>query len=130
MNRRITLAVAALCLLGSACGPGGLLSNTATPSATSTAIPTLTSVPTEAPAATATVIATATATATATPSPALTAAALACPKGTVLRPSVNRCFYATRTPKPEHSICEDYGKASECRANGCTWIRKTRSCSP
>jgi hypothetical protein len=126
MSRRIALSLALLSVLASACGTGGLRSPTFTPTPTETLTPRPS--PTSTPTSTHTNTSTATATATLTQT--ATATAAICPKGTILHPSVNRCFYATRTPKPEHSYCEDIGKAADCRASGCTWIRKTRTCSP
>jgi hypothetical protein len=130
MIMRYAPLVMILGIMLTACGPGTLRTGTPTPSETAPPLPSLTVAPTETavPTATSTNTATATVTAAATWTPR--PAALTCPKGTVLRASVNKCFYATRTPKPEHSYCEDFGKAADCRANGCTWIRKTRSCSP
>lgn len=125
MNRRFASAVVAVFLLSSACGPGGLLGPTVTPSPTATINPPLSA--TWTPTFTST--ATPTSTATGTPTETLTPTAVSCPKGTVLRASVNSCFYATRTRKPENA-CQDYHTAAECSSHACTWIRKTGTCSP
>lgn len=122
MNLRFVVVVVAVFLLTSACGPGGWLGPTVTPSPTETPSPTL------SPASTSTATVTPTATETAAPTQTLAPTAVSCPKGTVLRPSLNKCFYATRTPKP--SACLKYDDADECLSSGCTWDKKTRTCGP
>ncbi len=126
MRYILSLASLAICLAAWGCGgPGPLTNPTLTPQATSTSIPTATAAPMDTPTSvpTETSIATATATQMAAPTAAI------CPKGTVLLPSVNRCFYATRTPKPESPFCEQFKKASDCVSNGCSWNKKVGFCS-
>jgi hypothetical protein len=112
----MTLAIA---LAG--CGSGPLSKPTLTPLPTATSAPTLTAAPTETP--------TTAPTPTSIPTQTLAPAAVTCPKGTVLRPSVNRCFYATRAPKPEIPYCEQFAKKSDCTSHGCSWNTKVGFCS-
>ncbi len=121
MKPVFVLIVVAFGLTVSGCGPGPLTNPTSTSLAPATAAPTLTPLPTDTP----TLAPTETPTATQTPAPT----AVTCPKGTVLRPSVNKCFYATRTPKPEIPFCEQWKKRTECVANGCSWDKKVGLCS-
>ena len=125
MNLRSVLAVVAVVLLVSGCGPGGLLGPTVTPT------PTETLNPLPSPSSTATSTAMPTATATDTPTQTLTptSTAVTCPKGTVLRAPLNACFYATRTPKGRIDACLKYTRVSDCLANGCNWISKTKTCT-
>jgi hypothetical protein len=55
--------------------------------------------------------------------------AITCPKGTVLEPSVNRCFYATRTPKVEEPYCVQFSHKWACINHGCSWSDQTKNCS-
>ncbi len=125
MKSILPATLAAFCLIAAGCGPGPFTNPTATPESTASAVPTLaptqTATSTEAPSATATLIASATQT--------LAPTAVTCPKGTVLRPSVNKCYYATRTPKPEIPFCEQFKKATDCTLNGCSWNKKVGLCS-
>jgi len=124
MTDRFSVAALAVMLLASACGPGELLGSAVTPSPTETTSPTLTLT------STVTSTSTAAATATAAATQTLSSTAVICPNGTVLRPSLNRCFYASRTPKPKLDACLSYKKASDCISNGCGWNKKTGTCSP
>jgi hypothetical protein len=47
----------------------------------------------------------------------------------VLRASVNRCFYATRTPKVEIPYCQQFTHKWACIDNGCSWNGKVGLCS-
>jgi hypothetical protein len=55
--------------------------------------------------------------------------ALTCPKGTSLNPSDNRCYFATRTPKPEDIYCPEYGNKSACLKHGCSWNAVKSECT-
>ena len=118
---KLTWLFIILAFLLSACNLGPLLWPTPT------AVPTATSTPTLAPTSTQTPTATSTATFLPTQTPAPTA--INCPKGTVLKPSVNRCFYATRTPKPEILYCQHFTHKWACINNGCAWDGVAKSCS-
>ncbi len=125
MKHVFALIIVAFGLTTAGCGPGPLTNPTPTPTAPATVVPTLTPAPTDTP----TLAATATASVAATSTQALAPTAVTCPKGTVLRPSVNKCFYATRTPKPEIPFCEQFKKATDCTSNGCSWNKKVGFCS-
>ncbi len=125
MKPILALTVAAFCMTASGCGPGPLSKPTLTPESTATTVPTFTPTPTDTP----TTAPTAIATTTTLPTQTLAPTAVTCPKGTILRPSVNKCFYATRTPKPEIPFCEQFKKASDCISNGCSWNKKVGFCS-
>ena len=111
-----------LAVLPLACNIGPLLLG-ATPTATATA----SAIPTLAPASTETPTVAPTAYFMPTQVPAATA--INCPKGTELRPSENRCFYVTRTPKPQDIYCPAYTHKSGCINHGCSWNAKTGVCS-
>ena len=120
MKIRCWLVSLAFVLL--ACNLGPLLLE-ATPTAPATATP----IPTLAPTSTETPTAAPTAYFIPTQVPAPTA--ITCPKGTELRPSVNRCFYVTRTPKPENRYCPQFTHKWSCINNGCSWDAKAGVCS-
>ena len=105
----------------SACDLGPLSEPTPTPVATATSIPTL--------APTATETSTAASTATFSVTETIAPTAVTCPKGTVLRPSLNKCFYATRTPKPQIPYCEQFAHKVDCINSGCSWNTKIGFCS-
>jgi hypothetical protein len=110
-----------LTLLFLGCDLGPLSGATPTPPATATPTATVTPPATATPTLTST--ATFFATYTATPT------AITCPKGTVLEPSVNRCFYATRTPRPpEPTYCQHFKYKWACINNGCFWDRTVQLC--
>jgi hypothetical protein len=117
---KITSLFISLALLLPACDLVPLSRPTPTP------LPTATSSPTLAPTSTET----ATVTPTATPFPTQTPrpTAVTCPKGTVLEPAVNRCFYATRTPKVEEPYCQQFAHKWACINNGCFWDRAVQLC--
>jgi hypothetical protein len=74
------------------------------------------------PLPTDTFAATATSTATAT----FTPTAINCPKGTILIPSLGKCYYATRTPKPKQPAgldCSTISSQSVCTSSGCSWTK-------
>jgi hypothetical protein len=60
--------------------------------------------------------------------PTLTPTPLVCPKGTVLDPQKNACFYASPTPEPKAADCTAFGAAAACKNNGCSWDAKTSTC--
>lgn len=113
-----------LVLLLSACDLGPLSKPTPTLMPTATSSPTQAPTSTETPTATSTATTTATATVTETLSPT----AVSCPKGTVLLPSLNKCFYATRTPRPEIPYCQQFDHKAACISNGCSWHTTGRFC--
>ncbi len=119
---KITWLFVSLALLLSACDLGPLSQPTPTPPATATSTPTVTPTSTETP--------TAAPTATSFPTQTSTPTAVTCPKGTVLRPSVNGCFYVTRTPKPEDTYCQHFMHKWICINNGCPWNGQTKLCGP
>jgi hypothetical protein len=104
----------------SACDLGPLARPTPTPLPTATSTPTLAPTSTDTP--------TATSTATSFPTQTFTPTAVTCPKGTLLQPSVNKCFYASRTPKPELSYCQHFKYKWACINNGCFWDRTVQLC--
>jgi hypothetical protein len=107
-----------LAVLPLACNLGPLILGT-TPTETPTATATTTEIPTLAPLSTDTpaVSPTAYLIPTVVPSPT----GLTCPKGTALNLSDNRCYYATRTPRPQDIHCPDYANKAACLKHGCTW---------
>lgn len=110
-----------LALVLSACDLGPLSQPTPTPTATATPTATLvpTSTQTPIPSATETLL----------PTRTFTPTAVTCPKGTVLLSSLNRCFYATRTPKPpEPSYCSHFRYKWACMNQGCFWDRTNKVC--
>jgi hypothetical protein len=119
-TKKLTWLFVSLTLLLSACNLGPLSEPTPTPPATAT--------PSQTPAPTSTETPTVTATAPFFPTQTLTPTAITCPKGTVLLPSVNRCFYATRTPKVEEPYCVQFTHKWACINNGCFWDRSVKSC--
>jgi hypothetical protein len=111
-----------LAFLPLACSLGPLLREanpTATP--TATAIPTLAPASTEAP----TVAPTLGLIPTQIPPPT----SITCPRGTELRVSENKCFYVTRTPKPEDIYCPEYPNKAGCVKHGCSWNAETGTCT-
>ena len=121
---KIKVLFIGLAVLPLACNLGPLLwETTPTPTATATA----SAIPTLAPASTETPTVAPTAYLIPTQAPAPTA--INCPKGTELRPAENRCFYVTRTPKPQDIYCPEYKNKSGCINHGCTWNAKTGVCS-
>jgi hypothetical protein len=66
-----------------------------------------------------------------TPTATLTSTAVYCPKGTILIPSLGKCYYATRTPKPQGTAapaCASYKNPSACTLNGCSWDKVPSTC--
>ena len=105
----------------SSCDLGPLSRPTATAVATTTSTATATSTSTQ----------TATAAPSSTPLPTqtFTPTAVTCPKGTVLLPSVNRCFFATRTQRPpEPTFCQHFKYKWACINNDCFWDRTVQLC--
>lgn len=107
-----------LTLLLSACDLGPLAPATPTPLPTATSVPSLAPTSTQMP----------TPTATSSPTQTFTSTAVTCPKGTLLNPRVNACFYASRTPKPELSYCQHFKYKWACINNGCFWDRSVQLC--
>jgi hypothetical protein len=120
MNRRIALAITAICLSALACSVNPFRKPTATPQPPAAPIIVV------PPASTDTPPAAVTATAAATQTLASTAI-VTCPKGTTLNPSLNACFFASRTPKP--LPCDTWKSPIDCALHACTWTKKTGLCS-
>ena len=102
-------------------GAGPTATPTATATATETASPTFAPASTEAP----TLAPTAFLIPTVVPSPT----ALTCPKGTSLNLTDNRCYFATRTPKPEDIYCPEYQNKAACLKHGCSWNAVKSECT-
>ena len=113
--------VICLAFVLSSCDLGPLVPSTSTPDLTATDTATVT------PKATETL--TPTLTATLTETPTATPTALSCPKGTVLVPDQNKCFFATRTQKPpEPTYCQHFRYKWACINQGCFWDRTVQLC--
>jgi len=123
---RLKRILIALAFLTPACNLGPVIfgsgpTETPTPTATASEIPTLAPVSTDTPVVTPTFFLIP----TVVPSPT----ALTCPKGTALNPSDNRCYFATRTPKPVDVYCPEYQNKSACQKHGCSWDAVKAECN-